>query len=382
MFSKLSIRARLVFITVLILTICCIGLTIIINYSATQMASQVAQTMTPAQSITDTIENPMESQTPAMNIVESLENIKKQQRIIEIFYRNSILYMFFIIVAGGIMMYLLSKRILIPLAKLNEKIKNSTISSLSDKIPVPNSSDEIAELTASFNKMTDRIQEAFFFQQQFSANVAHELRTPLTILKTKIEVFNKKEQRPLIEYKQLISDLKNQVTRLSDIVHTLLELTNTDSIQEKEYISVSDMIENILIEFSNTFVERNIEFSLSLQDVEIYGDVDLLYRVFYNIIQNSIRYNIENGSVLISAENRQEKTIIKICDTGIGILEENKQRVFEPFFRIDKSRSRLMGGAGLGLSIVKNIIEKHHGTVTISDNEPQGTCFTIELPLQ
>lgn len=379
-FNRFSIRTRLVCITVIILTLCCIGLTAIINYSAIQMTSEVAQTLTPAQSIED-IGNQIEFQQPAMSMGESQENTERQQQIIHIFYRNSILYMLFIIIVGGIMMYLFSKSILRPLARLNKKIKNSTISNLSDKILVPDSSDEIAELSVSFNKMTDRIQEAFLFQQQFSGNVAHELRTPLTIMKTKIDVFEKRENHTDDEYRELISNQKHQLIRLSEIIQTLLEITNTDSIQEKEHFLVSDMIENILLDFSNITAQRNMHISLDLQNVEIYGNVDLLYRVFYNLIQNSIRYNTDKGKICITAKQKQHHTAVQICDTGIGISEENRHRIFEPFFRVDKSRSRAMGGAGLGLSIVKNIIEKHHGTITISDNKPQGTCFTVELPL-
>lgn len=378
--NKLSIRTRLVVITVFILVICCIGLTAIINYSATQMAMQVAQTVTPAQSIGD-IDNQIEPQLPAMSLGEATESIQRQQQIIDNFYRNSFLYMLFIIMIGGSMMYLFSKSILLPLAKLNDKIKNSTVSTLSDKLSVPNSDDEIAELTVSFNKMTDRIQEAFLFQQQFSGNVAHELRTPLTIMKTKIDVFEKRENHTPAEYKELILNQKNQLICLSEIIQTLLEITNTDIVQEKEYFLVSDMVENILLDFSNMTVQKNIYISTDLQNVEIYGNVDLLYRAFSNLIQNSIRYNVKNGNIYISAKQKQHNTVIQICDTGIGISEENRQRIFEPFFRVDKSRSREMGGAGLGLSIVKKIIEKHDGTITVSNNNPQGTCFTVELPL-
>ena len=378
--NKLSIRTRLVVITVFILVICCIGLTAIINYSATQMAMQVAQTVTPAQSIGD-IDNQIEPQLPAMSLGESTESIQRQQQIIDNFYRNSFLYRLFIIMIGGSMMYLFSKSILLPLSKLNDKIKNSTVSTLSDKLSVPNSNDEIAELTVSFNKMTDRIQEAFLFQQQFSGNVAHELRTPLTIMKTKIDVFEKRENHTSAEYKELIENQKNQLMRLSEIIQILLEITNTDNVQEKEHFLVSDMIENILLDFSNMTAQKNICIATDLQNVEIYGNVDLLYRAFSNLIQNSIRYNVKNGDIYISAKQKQHDTVIQICDTGIGISEENRQRIFEPFFRVDKSRSREMGGAGLGLSIVKKIIEKHDGTITVSNNNPQGTCFTVELPL-
>lgn len=387
MCNRLSIRVRLVCITIFILILCCIGLTVIINYSAIRMTSQVvdiyvpAKELTPVQSSGNTDYSSQIEQSELDTIQpEELEKVEQQEQIIDDFYKNSILYMIFIIILGAIMMYFFSRRILFPLATLNEKIKNSTISNLTDKIAVPNGNDEITELAVSFNKMTDRIHEALLFQQQFSANVAHELRTPLTILKTKIEVFNKRNDCNIVEYKQLIGGLQKQISRLSDIVQMLLELTNTDAIQEKEYIYVADVVENIVEEFLGISSQKQIQYSLDFQNTEIYGDIDSIYQVFYNLIQNSIKYNVDNGIISISAKNENKKTIIKICDTGLGISSENKKRIFEPFFCVDKSRSRTVGGVGLGLSIVKNIIGKHGGAISVSDNQPQGTCFMIELP--
>lgn len=379
MLNRVSIRSRLVIVTVIILTLCCAGLTLIINYSATQMATDVAQITIPAQSIS-TIEIP-EELSPSYELNE-LYQYNDHEQIINTFYQHSILYMVFIIITGGFLMYHFSKRILLPIASLNEKIKSSTIDNFSDNISIPNTKDEIAELTISFNKMTDRIHDAFLFQQQFSANVAHELRTPLTILKTKIEVFHKKDQRTMLEHEQLISDLNDQVTRLSDIVKTLLELTNTDELQEKELISVSDLIDDILMEFSAISHEKSIQMITDIADVSVYGNVDMLYQVFYNLIQNSIKYNVEHGIVSICAKHEVDKTIIQFCDTGIGISPEYQKHIFEPFYRVDPSRSRAVGGAGLGLSIVKHIIEQHHGRIIIKNHIPQGTCFILELPNQ
>lgn len=378
MINSISIRIRLVIMTMLILILCCIGLTVIINYSAVKMASEVASITTPAKPIDKTLDELKYNQIEEITL--SQENYyNEKQQIIDTFYKNSILYMLFIIIIGGVMMYFFSKKILLPLTKLNEKIKSSTISNLSDKMEVPNANDEITELTISFNKMTDRIQESFIFQQQFSSNVAHELRTPLTILKTKIDVFNKKN-RSIDEYKRLILDLENQILRLSDIVNTLLYLTNTEKIKEKEYIFISEIIDDILLDFSDDLNKKNLNFSKDFKDVKVYGNIDLLYQAFYNLIQNSIKYNVENGEIFIKARKTDKKTIIKILDTGIGIPKKEKQQIFEPFFRVDKSRSRLVGGAGLGLSIVKNIIDKHDASIIVSDNKPRGTCFTIELP--
>lgn len=387
MFKKLSIRARLVGITMFTLIICCIGLTVIINYSAVQMTSQVAEILVPAKTLT-LAENAQI--TDAASCIGSagydapqpveLEKARQQEEVIGVFYKRSLVYMIFIIAFGGVMMYFFSKRILFPLAALNEKIKSSTISNLTDNIAVPDSHDEITELAVSFNKMTDRIHKSLIFQQQFSANVAHELRTPLTILKTKIEVFNKRDDCDVAAYRQLVSGLQNQIGRLSDIVQMLLELTNTDAVQDKEYVLVEDIAEDIITELSDISSKKNIQFSTDYKDAEMYGDIDMIYQVFYNLIQNSIKYNIEGGTVSVLAKNENKKTVICIRDTGTGISDENKVRIFDPFFCVDKSRSRAAGGVGLGLSIVRHIVDKHGGTIMVSDNRPQGTCFIIELP--
>ncbi|MGX8833510.1 sensor histidine kinase [Amedibacillus sp. YH-ame6] len=388
MFNRFSIRIRLVGITMFILILCCIGITLIINYSATQMTIQVVDIFVPAKEVvpvqhakpTDALSQIYQSDL-SMAPTEDIEKAKQQAQVMDAFYKNSILYMFFIILFGAVLMYFFSKRILLPLATLNAKIKNSTISNLSDKIIVPEGNDEIKELAVSFNKMTDGLHEAVIFQQQFSANVAHELRTPLTILKTKIEVFNKRDNSNLTEYKQLISELQNQITRLSDIIQTLLKLTNTDAIEDKEYISVADIVESIIEEFSAISSQKHIQFLVDYEDVDMYGDIDSIYQLFYNLIQNGIKYNVDHGVISISARNENKKTLINIWDMGLGIASEHKKHIFKPFFRVDTSRSRCIGGVGLGLSIVKHIVDKHGGTISISDHQPQGTCFTIEFPL-
>lgn len=377
----MSIRIRLVLMTMLILILCCVGLTVIINYAATEMAVQVAEMTLPAQSILSE-ENELTLEEQAISMEAAPQNMARQQQIISSFYRNTIVYMLFIIAVGGGIMYFFSKRILLPLATFNEKIKSSTVANLADTMDVPSTNDEITELTISYNKMMARLQAAFLFQQQFSANVAHELRTPLTILQTKIDVFYKKRERTIEEHQRLISDLKQQIVRLSDIVQTLLEITNADSISDKEEIILSDLMDNVLLDLFSLSKSKKINMSSAVQDLPVYGNIDALYQVFYNIIENSIKYNIESGSVAISSKQTTSTTIIEICDSGIGIAKEEQKHIFESFFRVDESRARSIGGAGLGLAIVKTIIDKHNGSITVCDNTPQGTCFRITLPLK
>lgn len=372
----LSLRTRLVIITVAILALCCIGLTLIINYTATLMTSQVAQLTVPAHNIN---EDNYSFLDPSINYEDDTIHLQQHQ-IVENFYQNSILYMLFIIIIGGILMYIFSKKILLPLAFLNDNIKNRSITNLSEKLMVPNSNDEIAELTISFNKMTDRIQQAFLFQQQFSVNVAHELRTPLTIMKTKLDVFEKKQHHTITEYETFIQKQKQQIIRLSEIIQTLLESINTDYIQDQERILASDIIENIILDLDDLLKQKSISISTKIEQIEVYGNVDMLYRIFFNVLHNCIRYNVENGHISIKAQQNNYHTTIEICDTGIGIPKKDRERVFEPFYRIDQSISKSYKGTGLGLFIVKTLVEKHNGTIIITNRNPKGTCFTITLP--
>ncbi|MGY3778326.1 sensor histidine kinase [Isobaculum melis] len=382
--KKLSIRIRFTAMTIGLLILCAIGLTIVTNYSAGKMAAQIATVTTPAMQVPETIPidpNQLTDNQQSMLVTQNTEDIEKNQKVINQFHLTSMFYMFIIIILGGIGAYYISGKALLPLAKLNKKIKTSTITNLSEKIEVGTTHDEIAEITLSFNKMTDRIHEAFVSQQQFSGNVAHELRTPLAILKTKIEVFNKKTERSVEEYTDLVSDLEKQIQRLSEIVQILLDLTSVDTIEDKEMIVIDDLINNILYELSSIANQKQIHFATSYQHHEVYGNIDLLYRIFYNLIENSIKYNGLNGQVLIEAMLNQEgQTVIQIRDTGIGIPESRQKNIFNPFYRVDESRSRSIGGAGLGLSIVKNMIEKHDGTVSVKANQPTGSCFIITLP--
>lgn len=377
--KKLSIRIRFTTMTIGLLILCAIGLTIVTNYSASRMAAQIATVTTPAMQVPETM-SAEESQQPIL-VDQSTEQIEKNQKVINQFYLTSIFYMFIIIILGGIGAYYISGKALLPLAKLNKKIKTSTITNLSEKIEVGTTQDEISDITLSFNKMKDRIHEAFVSQQQFSGNVAHELRTPLAILKTKIEVFNKKKERSVEEYTDLVSDLEKQIQRLSEIVQILLDLTSVDTIQDKEMIAIDDLVNSILYDLSSIADQKQISFTTNYQHHEIYGNIDLLYRIFYNLIENSIKYNVINGQVFIKVTlNKEGQTVIQICDTGIGIPEARQKNIFDPFYRIDESRSRSIGGAGLGLSIVKNIIEKHNGTISVKANQPTGSCFIIALP--
>ncbi len=378
MLKKLSLRWRLALITAILITVCCIGLTVVLNYSAYRLVDSIDATVitTPTKEIGDNpiVDKEISGMTPSV-AAENLRQAKQGYR------KESILYTIVAVLLGSVLTYYVSGKALRPVKALNEQVKNINVHNLSETLDVPATKDEIAELTQSFNEMTDKLNEAFLMQQRFSTSAAHELRTPLAVLQTKIDVFNKKEQHTIEEYDVLVATVQKQTGRLRGLVGNLLDMTNMDDYSEHQVIALSDLFEDIFDELSQIAYDKNVTFSIQCDESNVYGNVDLLYRVFYNLVENAIKYNIQGGKVEVGINsNGQGKVIVTINDTGIGIPDDLKKRIFEPFYRVDKSRSREMGGVGLGLSIVDSIIKKHNGTITVSDNENGGNCFTVTLP--
>lgn len=378
MFQKMPIRLRLTAMMVILLTICCVGLTLILNFSAGIMATKIdAAILLPAQEVgkdSNVIDN---FQTPSNAMMTTPSEDAQKARTD--FQFDSIFYMFLIIVCGGVLTYYVSGKVLKPLDTLNSQIKNRNVHNLSETMDIPPTNDEIAELTQSFNEMTDKLNNAFLIQSRFSANAAHELRTPLAVLKTKVDVFKKKNAHSTEEYDALINVFEKQTHRLSELVFTLLDMTNMNAGYENETISLKDVLEDIVSELSHIADKKGVKLFLDCDDSVVNGNTDLLYRAFYNIVENCIKFNINEGKVMISVKSDEKQISVTFKDTGIGIPEEEKKNIFEPFYRVDKSRSRELGGSGLGLSIVQSIINKHNGKITVTNNENGGTCFKITL---
>lgn len=297
------------------------------------------------------------------------------------FLYRSIFYMITIVLAGGIITYYFAGKALKPLSELSEQMKNLTVHNLSENLMVPQSNDEIAELTLSFNQMSNKLDDAFAMQKRFSESAAHELRTPLTVLKTKIDVFNKKENRTNEEYTRLIEVFSANTDRLSNLVSDLLSLTNILKVDLSDEIVLNTMFEEIIEEVTPLLFDKNITISLfdSTNKRILSGNKNLLHRAFYNIVENAIKYNYENGSIKISLDVQGGKNIITIKDSGISIPDEIKNLIFEPFFRVDKSRNRKIAGSGLGLATVKTILDKHGGEILVLDNPSGGSIFRITL---
>ena len=319
----------------------------------------------------------------------------------EDFLLRSVIATTIIILLSCVCTYFLTKKTLTPLQKLTSEVSQIQAQNLSTQLAVPNSKDEIAQLTSSFNEMLARLDNAFSTQKQFSANAAHELRTPLAVLQTNLEVFEKKQEPEMVEYQQLFTMIKEQTARLSQLVGTLLDMTNLKSVPRTDHVSLEELVDEVFCDLDPVAEKAGISIHFddsSSQDWHtdvhtpdasalnnnirnITGSYVLLYRAVYNLVENAIKYNRPNGSVTVSVKEKNGQAMILVKDTGIGISPENQKKIFDPFFRVDKSRSRAMGGAGLGLALVDSIAREHGGSVKVLESNEKGSIIALMLPV-
>ncbi len=319
----------------------------------------------------------------------------------EAFLLRSVIATTIIILLSSVCTYFLTKKTLTPLQKLTSEVSQIQAQNLSTQLAVPNSKDEIAQLTRSFNEMLTRLDNAFSTQKQFSANAAHELRTPLAVLQTNLEVFEKKQEPEIVEYRQLFTMIKEQTARLSQLVGTLLNMTNLKSVPRTDQVMLEELVDEVFCDLDPVAEKAGISIHFddsSSQDWHtdvhtpdasvlnnnirnITGSYVLLYRAVYNLVENAIKYNRPNGSVTVSVKEKNGQAMILVKDTGIGISPENQKKIFDPFFRVDKSRSRAMGGAGLGLALVDSIAQEHGGSVKVLESNEKGSIIALMLPV-
>ena len=362
-----SIRAQLTLLMVGLLVCCCVVLTWLVYRSTSELLELAA-----ANAINQ----------GALSIVLDVDAIERSI----LFDALGILLV--VIVAGSCVAYFLIGHYTKPVQQLSAHMKEISPNTLSDSIEIEGGGEEIQELVKSFNQMTDQLDEAFAMQRRFSASAAHELRTPITVLRTKLDVF-KKKKREQHEYDELVTTMETYIDRLSSIITDLLEFAETSELGEVEDVSLDSVIKTVVDDLKlvaqNNMINMQIdEQSMTQSEAQTFivkGNTNLLYRALYNLVENAIRYNNEEGSVNITLETRGQEGVIIIADTGVGIAPEQRELVFEPFYRVNKSRSREFGGAGIGLSLVKTILKRHGASITVSENNPQGSVFTIRIPL-
>lgn len=276
--------------------------------------------------------------------------------------------------------YFVSGQALKPLRKLSQQAEKIDQDSISDIRLNEDTVKEFRQLSVSVNLMLDRLSESFATQRQFSGNAAHELRTPLAIMQTKLELFAAEHKNMEDDTAELVRSQEEQLDRLSRLVHTLLEMSNLSSAPRSERIELAPLVEEIITDLTPLASQNDITMEQDCDNVVITGSDALIYRLVFNLIENAVKYNRRGGSVSVSVHKENSAVVVRVSDTGCGIPEEYRESIFQPFFRVDKSRSRQMGGVGLGLALVHEIAVLHGGSVRAEPGNKSGTVFIVTLP--
>lgn len=292
--------------------------------------------------------------------------------------KRSLLFSTLLALLGGVVTYYIVGHALKPLKKFSDKIEEVQAQNLSDSRIEENEVKELNQLSVSYNKMLERLSEAFEVQRQFTANAAHELRTPLALMQVQLDLYNSTEHPGNDECTgHTIAMITEQNERLSKMVKTLLDMSELRITVRDEKIMVDALVEEVLEDLEPLAAEKNVELIGKCKPVTMTGSDILIYRLVYNLVENAIKYNHPEGKVTVTACQKEKKVILSVADTGSGIPGELRERVFEPFFRVDKSRSREFGGVGLGLALVHEIVKAHDGSISIKDNPSGGTVFEV-----
>ncbi len=277
--------------------------------------------------------------------------------------------------------YFVSGRALKPLKQFSQQTEKINQDNLTSTRLNENTAAEFQQLSCSVNHMLDRLALSFDLQRQFAGNAAHELRTPLAVMQTKLELFAEEHSDIQAETAELVQFQIDQVDRLTALVRTLLEMSNLQSVSRSDEIALAPLVDEILTDLATLAEQKNIRLHQKCEDVCMIGSDTLIYRLLFNLIENAIKYNHAGGSVAVSVQQKNGQALLLVTDTGSGIPEECRESIFQPFFRVDKSRSRQMGGVGLGLALVREIAVLHGGNVCVESSSENGTTFAVKLPL-
>ena len=292
--------------------------------------------------------------------------------------RNSLIITVLLALLGGVVTYFISGHALRPIREFSDKIEEVQAQNLSDSRIEENNVKELNQLGISYNKMLERLSEAFEIQRQFTANAAHELRTPLALMQVQLDLYNSASHLGNdADTLQTIKMVTEQNDKLNRMVKTLLDMSELQSVGRDDKIILDAIVEEVLADLEPLAVEKNIKLIGKCEDATMIGSDILIYRLVYNLVENAIKYNHPLGQVTVTAYQRNKHVYLSVEDTGSGIPKELRERVFEPFFRVDKSRSRELGGVGLGLALVREIVRVHDGSICIKSGKTGGTIFEV-----
>ena len=292
--------------------------------------------------------------------------------------RNSLIITVLLALLGGVVTYFISGHALRPIREFSDKIEEVQAQNLSDSRIEENNVKELNQLGISYNKMLERLSEAFEIQRQFTANAAHELRTPLALMQVQLDLYNSASHPGNdADTLQTIKMVTEQNDKLNRMVKTLLDMSELQTVGRDDKIILDAIVEEVLADLEPLAVEKNIKLIGKCEDATMIGSDILIYRLVYNLVENAIKYNHPLGQVTVTAYQRNKHVYLSVEDTGSGIPKELRERVFEPFFRVDKSRSRELGGVGLGLALVREIVRVHNGSICIKSGKTGGTIFEV-----
>lgn len=292
--------------------------------------------------------------------------------------RNSLIITVLLALLGGVVTYFISGHALRPIREFSDKIEEVQAQNLSDSRIEENNVKELNQLGISYNKMLERLSEAFEIQRQFTANAAHELRTPLALMQVQLDLYNSASHPGNdADTLQTIKMVTEQNDKLNRMVKTLLDMSELQTVGRDDKIILDAIVEEVLADLEPLAVEKNIKLIGKCEDATMIGSDILIYRLVYNLVENAIKYNHPLGQVTVTAYQRNKHVYLSVEDTGNGIPKELRERVFEPFFRVDKSRSRELGGVGLGLAFVREIVRVHDGSICIKSGKTGGTIFEV-----
>ena len=374
--KKLSLQWRITLMTAFLLCLTCIAMNLLLSYSGRHYMDSISSHITNY--------GDMDKGEPDFFDPER-EKLDQELTIIihgaqESFITTNWYITAVVTLLGGVLAYFLSGRALKPLRNFTSQVERVQPNNLSDMKMSEDVLPEFRQFSRSFNQMLDRLDEGFAAQRQFTGNAAHELRTPLALMQAQLELFSAEHPNVLPETANFLSLLREQTERMNQMTKTLLEMSELRTVPCADRIEMAPMIDEIFTDFAQ-LAERNGITLESTGNGIITGSDTLIYRMLFNLTENAIRYNRPDGTVCITVTSEEKQLVIRIADTGCGIPEQYRESIFQPFFRVDKSRSRENGGVGLGLSLVWEIATLHGGDVRVEKSSEKGTTIAVKLPL-
>ena len=375
----LSLQWRITLMTVLLIGVTCIAMNLLLCSSGVYYMDTITDTL---QGDSTVILNGEGAESFDPQLITPNENLAIVVNGAQGRFRTTNWYITAVVtVLSGILAYFVSGRALKPLRSFASQVEKVQLNNLADMRINEDVLPEFRQLSHSFNQMLERLNNAFAAQRQFTGNAAHELRTPLALMQAQLELFSAEHPDVLPETAEFLTLLREQTERLTQMTKTLLEMSNLQQVARNEHIQLAPMIEEIFTDLA-PLAEKN-DIALEVEgDGAMIGSDALIYRLLFNLTENAVKYNRHGGSVRVTVSQESEKLVIRVSDTGRGIPEEFQRSIFQPFFRVDKSRSREYGGAGLGLSLVWEIAELHGGSVRVTKSSDRGTTISVELPVQ